>query len=87
MIIDIVNLLLIAFGLSIDSFHISLAVGTFFPVTSKSEKLRMVVAFMLFHFVMMTLGWNIGANIVGYIEMFAHWIVFVFLGFVGGKFI
>ena len=84
---SIINLLLIAVSLGVDSFSIALAIGGFFSTITKKEKAKLVLSFMLFHSLMLLIGWLLGNNIADYIEIFAHWIVFGFLGFIGGKLI
>lgn len=83
----ILNFFLIAIALGVDSFSISLAVGAFFQTITSKQKIKLIVNFMSFHFVMVLLGWFFGSNILEYIEAFDHWLIFTFLGFIGGKMI
>jgi len=84
---SIINLLLIAVSLGVDSFSISLAISTFFSTITKKEMTKLILSFMSFHFLMLFLGWFFGTIIDTYIEVFAHWIIFSFLAFIGGKLI
>jgi putative Mn2+ efflux pump MntP len=84
---SIINILLIAISLSVDSFSIALAIGAFFSTITKKEATKLVLSFMLLHFIMLLLGWCVGENIVDYVDVFAHWLILGFLGFVGGKLI
>jgi len=84
---SIINLLLIAISLGVDSFSIALVIGAYFSNITKNEIIKLILSFTLFHFFMLLIGWFFGNNIYQYVEVFAHWIIFGFLGFVGGKLI
>jgi len=83
----IINLLLLAISLSVDSFSIALVIGAFFSTITKKEILKLVISFSIAHFLMLLIGWFGGNYIADYVEIFAHWIIFGFLVFIGGKFI
>lgn len=79
------ELLLLSVSLGVDSFSLSLAVGAFFPNSTSSQKFRLIFSFCFCHFVMLLLGWFLGASVVEYISSFDHWLIFGFLAFIGGK--
>ena len=85
--ISIINLLLIAVSLGVDSFSIALSIGAFFSTITKKEIIKLTVSFMSAHFLMLLIGWFFGVYTADFIEMFAHWIILVFIGFVGVKLI
>jgi putative Mn2+ efflux pump MntP len=70
--ISVINLLLLAVSLSVDSFSIALAIGAFFSTITKKEIARLLLSFSLFHFLMLLLGWFAGNHIIDYVETFAH---------------
>jgi len=81
-----VTLLLIAVGLSMDSFSVAVAIGA-----SKKTKpkviLKLAVAFMVFHVVMTLAGWISGKGLQSIISGIDHWIAFGLLSVIGGKMI
>ncbi|MCL2040210.1 MAG: manganese efflux pump MntP family protein [Bacteroidetes bacterium] len=85
--LSIFNVLLIAVSLSADSFAIALAIGSFFTTITKKEVAKLISAFMIAHFIMLLIGWYAGNIIVDYIDALSHWIILLFLGFVGIKLI
>ncbi len=77
------SVILIAIGLAMDAFAVSLAVGT----SGKNRDLRSIIriAFHLgfFQGFMTFLGWLGGSTISRLIEKFDHWVALVLLSFVG----
>jgi len=84
---SILNIFFIAIALGVDSFSIALAVGAFFQTITSRQKIKLIANFISFHFVMLLIGWFFGSNILEYIESFANWLIFGFLGFIGTKMI
>jgi putative Mn2+ efflux pump MntP len=80
-----IEILLIAVGLAMDAFAVSLAAGALKEVRGARATFRLSFHFGLFQFLMPVIGWYAGSNIVGYIEAFDHWIAFGLLGYVGGR--
>jgi manganese efflux pump family protein len=78
-----ITILLIAVGLAMDAFAVSLGVGTAGEIKSIRGKIRLAAHFGIFQAGMTALGWVIGGTIVGYIEHFDHWIALALLGYVG----
>jgi putative Mn2+ efflux pump MntP len=85
--ISIINLLLLSISLSVDSFSIILAIGSFFSTDARKEISKIIFSFSLAHFLMLLIGWAVGSYIAVFVEVFASWIIFGFLGFIGGKLI
>jgi putative Mn2+ efflux pump MntP len=80
---DIASLFLIAIGLAMDVFALSLGVGTSCYGTSWHCRLRMAFHFGLFQGGMTLLGWLAGKQISEFISKFDHWVAFALLVFVG----
>ena len=82
---DIITPLILGIALSMDCFAVSLALGT----TIKS-RLMYAAAFIAFFFGafqagMTVAGWAAGAAFVGIVSIYAPWIAFILLGFIGCK--
>lgn len=77
--------LLIAFGLAMDAFAVSLGVGTSQISYSTWSKLRLAFHFGIFQAGMTLLGWLGGRTIEALIRNIDHWIAFALLAYVGGK--
>lgn len=75
---------LIAFGLAMDSFSVSITSGL---TSSKTGILKRAVTvailFGVFQTVMLFAGWLAGMNVVDFISGFDHWIAFSLLTFIG----
>ena len=84
---DLLTPALIAIGLSMDCFAVSLAIGT-------TTKTRLIFAatiialfFGAFQAGMAVIGWVAGVSLIGLISAYDHWIAFILLAIVGGKMI
>ncbi|WP_417229266.1 manganese efflux pump MntP family protein [Thermophilibacter sp.] len=81
----IVELLLIAVGLSMDAFAVSICRG----LGMRSLNLRTAVVLALFfggfQALMPLLGWALGTQFMWLIAPVDHWVAFVLLAFIGGK--
>jgi putative Mn2+ efflux pump MntP len=80
---DILSLLLIALGLAMDVFAVSLGVGTSCYGTSQKCKNRLAFHLGFFQGGMTFLGWLAGSQIANLISGFDHWLAFGLLAFVG----
>lgn len=80
-------IVMLAIGLSLDTFAVSLSLGFASERTSSREKLRFLIVIGLFHTVMTFVGWFLGENVLTIIGAYDHWIAFLLLAFVGGKMI
>lgn len=77
------SILLIAIGLAMDCFAVSLGVGTAGTAVGKRPTFRLFFHFGLFQGGMTLLGWLAGKTVVTYIATFDHWVAFGLLVFVG----
>ncbi len=79
---EIIPALLIALGLAMDAFAVSLGIGTT-GKTNPRAIFRLAFHFGFFQSLMTTLGWLLGSTIVELIAAFDHWVAFVLLFYVG----
>lgn len=84
---DLVVLIGIAVGLSLDAFTVSVTNSTVIKNLELRHGLRMSVFFGLFQMIMPIVGWAAGTTFSRYIQAFDHWIAFGLLVFVGGRMI
>jgi len=78
---------LIAIGLAMDCFAVSLGIGTNGLKKTRRMVLRLAFHFGLFQGGMALLGWLAGRQIAHLIASFDHWVAFVLLLWVGGRMI
>ena len=81
----LVELLLIAVGLSMDAFAVSVCKGLGMPKINLRHAALIAVFFGGFQALMPLLGWLLGEQFAHYVTMAAHWIAFALLVFVGAK--
>jgi putative Mn2+ efflux pump MntP len=81
------ELLLVALGLSMDAFAVSLAAGTHQKVQGLGPAFRVWFHFGLFQSLMTVAGWFVGAGLEQVIETWDHWVAFGLLTVVGSKMI
>lgn len=81
----IYEIILIALGLAMDCFAVSLGICTTSVKKTPRSILRLALHFGLFQGGMTFLGWFAGSRIVNLISNFDHWIAFVLLLWVGGR--
>jgi manganese efflux pump family protein len=79
------EILLVAVGLSMDAFAVSVSAAACSKNLRRSHMLRAAAAFGFFQFIMPLAGWFLGAAASGLIGRFDHWLAFALLAFVGGK--
>jgi putative Mn2+ efflux pump MntP len=81
----LLEIILIAIGLSMDAFAVSITLG----LTVKKSKIKEVllpgIYFGFFQALMPLIGYFAGKSFATYIHHLDHWIAFVLLGFIGGK--
>ena len=82
-----ITILLIALGLAMDSFSVSIANGLATKTFKISKALTIALFFGFFQALMPIFGWLAGESIANYISAFDHWIAFAFLTFIGVKMI
>jgi manganese efflux pump family protein len=81
------EVLLIAVGLAMDAFAVSLGVGTTQFAETTRPRLRLAWHFGLFQALMPALGWLVGSAVERFIAPFDHWIALALLAFVGMRMI
>lgn len=84
---DFFTVILIALGLAMDAFAVSVGAGLALGRVTRRQAFRMSFHFGLFQFLMPIIGWLAGQTVRGYIESYDHWAAFGLLAFVGGKMI
>lgn len=83
----LLEIVLIAVGLAMDAFAVSLGVGTTRHAAGYRASMRMSFHFGLFQALMPIIGWFAGKTIAPFIAAFDHWVAFALLVFVGGRMI
>jgi putative Mn2+ efflux pump MntP len=81
------TIFLIAVGLAMDCFAVSLGVGTAGTATGVRPTFRLLFHFGVFQAGMTLLGWLAGKTVVSYIASVDHWVAFGLLLFVGVRMI
>ena len=80
-------IILIAFGLAMDAFAVSITCGISIPKPKIGNALKVAFSFGLFQAVMPVIGWLAGTTIYQVIQKIDHWIAFGLLAFIGGRMI
>lgn len=81
------SLILLAVGLSMDAFAVSVASGIKMKHAQIKDALIIALFFGGFQGIMPTLGYLASYSFYGYICNVDHWIAFLLLAFIGGKMI
>ena len=81
------TIILIAIGLAMDAFAVSMAHGMAIRNRRVATGLVMAVSFGAFQAFMPVLGWLAGLSFIDLISGFDHWVAFGLLAFIGGKMI
>ncbi len=81
----IVEILLLAVGLAMDAFAVSLGIGASGRACTPRACFRLCFHFGLFQFMMPILGWLGGTGLARFIGGVDHWVAFGLLAFVGGR--
>jgi putative Mn2+ efflux pump MntP len=85
--VDTVTILLIAIGLAMDAFAVSMAHGMTIQNRRVATGLAMAGSFGAFQAFMPILGWLAGLSFIELISGFDHWLAFGLLAFIGGRMI
>ena len=83
----ILEITIIAIGLSMDAFAVSITLGLSVKKPKVIEYLIPGIYFGLFQALMPFIGFQTGTLFAGKIINFDHWVAFVLLGLIGGKMI
>ena len=84
-VLGIVELLLIAVGLSMDAFAVSICRGLGMRRLNLRTAAVLALFFGGFQALMPLAGWALGSQFMWLIEPVDHWVAFVLLAFIGGK--
>ena len=84
---NILEILMIAVGLAMDAFAVSIAAGTSGKLEGKRATFRLSFHFCLFQALMPLIGWFAGTRVVRFASAVDHWVAFGLLAFVGGRMI
>ena len=84
---ELATIVLIAVGLAMDAFAVSIVTGSVYQELRIKHALRMALFFGAFQAVMPLVGSLAGLGLKGHVEAWDHWIAFGLLAFVGGKMI
>lgn len=82
-----ITLLLIAFGLSMDAFAVSISNGITIQHQRANHALKIGIFFGSFQALMPLIGWSAGLSLRELISGVDHWIAFGLLTIIGGKMI
>lgn len=82
---DLLTLMSIAVGLSMDAFAVSVCKGLKMRNINYVHMFVIALFFGGFQAFMPLIGWLLGSRFEEYIKSFDHWIAFVLLAFIGGK--
>ena len=83
----LLEIILIAIGLSMDAFAVSITLGLSVRKPKIKEVLIPGIYFGFFQALMPLIGYFAGISFASKIQNLDHWIAFVLLGFIGGKMI
>lgn len=81
----LLDLLLLAIGLSMDAFAVSVTNGLCIKKIGIKGALACGISFGLFQGIMPTLGFALGKTFAEFISNIDHYIALILLGFIGGK--
>ena len=79
----VIELLLIALGLSMDAFAVSVGKGLSVQKINPRHSLSVGVWFGGFQALMPLIGYFLGVSFASLVESFDHWIAFILLGIIG----
>jgi putative Mn2+ efflux pump MntP len=83
----VLEIVLIAFGLSMDAFAVSITLGLSVKEPKIKETMIPGIYFGFFQALMPTIGFFAGFYFTNIVENFEHWIAFILLSLIGGKMI
>jgi len=84
---SLLEIFLIAVGLAMDAFAVSIGAGTLSSMKDLRSTVRLSFHFGLFQFLMPVIGWFLGSKIQVYVVSFDHWVALVLLSYIGIKMI
>ena len=84
---NILTIIVIAIGLAMDAFAVSVATGATYKKSGSNHAFKMAFAFGGFQAIMPIVGWLAGLTLREFIRDYDHWVAFILLAFIGGKMI
>ena len=84
---DIVNLIMIAVGLSMDAFAVSICKGLSVQKLRPKHYILIAAWFGGFQALMPTVGYLLGKKLEEYIQKYDHWVAFALLCLIGANMI
>ena len=84
---DSITLFVLALGLSMDAFAVSISNSMCFSGLRRNEAALTSLSFGVFQGLMPVAGYFAGRAFADVVSAFDHWIAFALLGFIGGKMI
>ena len=84
---DLLTIIAIAVGLSMDAFAVSVASGIAIKNLRIRHAVRIALFFGGFQAVMPVIGWLAGRSVAELISPWDHWVAFALLVFIGGRMI
>ena len=84
---ELLTIIVIAVGLAMDAFAVSVATGAGYRQLKIQHALRMAMFFGAFQAVMPIIGWLAGSTFKEYIKEVDHWVAFAILAVIGVKMI
>ncbi len=84
---DLITITVIAFGLAMDAFAVSITSGITIKHLRINNALRIAIFFGLFQAIMPGIGWLAGFSLRDFISGIDHWIAFGLLSMIGCKMI
>jgi putative Mn2+ efflux pump MntP len=82
-----IEIIIIAFGLAMDCFAVSIAIGATNPKIALGKALEIALFFGLFQGLMPVVGWLLGLSFMEYIKNVDHWVAFGIFVLIGGRMI
>lgn len=84
---DFLSIFLIAFGLSMDSFAVSVSSGLVLPQIKFRKAVIIAFSLAFFQGFMPFVGWMFGLRLVEYLKPIDHWVAFILLSILSVKMI
>lgn len=82
---DLLTVSILALGLSMDSFAVSISCGLAEQKISFQHAVKIALSLAFFQGLLPLLGWFVGSEIKYFVEHFDHWIAFALLSYLGGR--
>ncbi len=84
---DILTIIVIAFGLTLDTFAVTVSTGLINNRIQFIQATRVAIIMSVIHALFLFGGWLVGSQLKVFIEQFDHWIAFILLLALGLKMI